>query len=179
MSLPTKSVYQQNFPSHSGNKPFGAARFKTDNTKREPLKCWGCGEEHLLRDCPYRKLNNRRVYNIQEAIIVNDVARRMPRIYAALDDKQVNHQASVVEMEGMIVNHLFSILIDPGFNLSYLAPQIVDKCKLQQVKHVKSWLVKLANGTKRKVVEVIPTCQFVMGGLPTQANLNILPFRIL
>jgi hypothetical protein len=78
MSLSTKSVYQQNFLSRSGNKPFGAASGKTDNTKREPLKCWGCGEEHMLRDCPYRKHNNRRFYNIQEATTINDVARSMP-----------------------------------------------------------------------------------------------------
>jgi hypothetical protein len=39
MILPTKSVYQQNFPSQSGNKPFGAALGKIDNTKRQPLKC--------------------------------------------------------------------------------------------------------------------------------------------
>jgi hypothetical protein len=78
MSLPTKSVYQQNFPSQSGNKPFGVASSKVDNTKREPLKCWGCGEEHQLRDFPYRKQNNRRVYNVQESTIVNDVAMSMP-----------------------------------------------------------------------------------------------------
>jgi hypothetical protein len=108
MSLPTKSVYQQNFPSQSGNKPFGVAPSKTDNTKREPLKCWGCGEEHLLRDCPYRKQNSRRVYNIQEATTVDDVARSMPRIYVALDNKKDDHQASVVDMEGMISNHLTS-----------------------------------------------------------------------
>jgi hypothetical protein len=93
MSFPTKSVYQQNFPSQSGNKPFGAAPGKIDNTKREPLKCWGFGEEHLLRGFPYRKHNSRRVYNIQEATIVNDVARSMPQIYAVLDNKQANHQA--------------------------------------------------------------------------------------
>jgi hypothetical protein len=40
MSLLAKSVYQQNFPSQNGNKPFGAASINTDNTKREPLKCW-------------------------------------------------------------------------------------------------------------------------------------------
>jgi hypothetical protein len=93
-----------------------------DNPKKEPLKCWGCGEEHLLRDCPHRQQNNRRVYNIQEATTVNDVARSMPWIYAAVDNKQADHQASVVEMEGMITNHLISILIDPGSNLSYVVP---------------------------------------------------------
>jgi hypothetical protein len=55
LSLPTKSVYQQNFPSQSGNKPFRESPCKTDNTKRETLKCWGFGEENPLRDCPHRK----------------------------------------------------------------------------------------------------------------------------
>jgi hypothetical protein len=74
----------------------------------------------------------------------------------------------------MIANHLVSILIDPGSNLSYVAPQTVDKCKLQPVRHVKLWLVQLATRTKIKVAEVIPACQFIMDGWPTQATLNIL-----
>jgi hypothetical protein len=175
MSLPTRSVYQQNFPPQSGNKPFRAVPSKTDNTKREPLKCWGCGEEHLLRDSLHRQHNNKRVYNVQEDTTVNDVARSMPQIYAALDNRQADHQASVVEMEGTISNHPVSILIDPSSNLSYAAPQTVEKFKLQPVKHVKSWLVQLATGTKRKVTKVMPTCQFIISGFSTQANLNILP----
>jgi hypothetical protein len=95
------------------------------------------------------------------------VARSIPQIYVALDNRQFDHQASVVEMEGVISNHLVSILIEPGSNLSYVTPQNVEKCKLQQVKHVKSWLVQLATRTKRKVIKVIPTCQFIMNGLPT------------
>jgi hypothetical protein len=58
------------------------------------------------------------------------VAKSVPQIYAALDNKQADHQASVVEMEGMITNHLVSILIDPSSNLSYIASKAVDKCKL-------------------------------------------------
>jgi hypothetical protein len=68
----------------------------------------------------------------------------MPQIYAALDNKQSDHQALVVEMEGMIAYRLVSILIDPGSNSSYVAPQNVVKCKLQPVRHVKPWLVQLA-----------------------------------
>jgi hypothetical protein len=92
-----------------------------------------------------------------------------------LDNNQVDHQASVVELEGMIANHLVSILIDAGSNLSYVAPQTIDMCKLQPIIHVKPWLVQLATGTKIKVAEVIPACQFIMGGLPTRVTLNILP----
>jgi hypothetical protein len=75
----------------------------------------------------------------------------MPQIYAALDNRRAYHQASVVEIEGTISNHPVSILIEPSYNLSYVSPQIVDKCKLQRVKPVKSWLVQLATETKRKV----------------------------
>jgi hypothetical protein len=103
------------------------------------------------------------------------VVRSVPQIYAALDNKQADHQASVVEMEGMITNHLVSILIDPGSNLSYIAPKAVDKCKLQPHKHAKPWLVQLATDIKRKVMEVIPSCQFTMGEIPTQETLNVLP----
>jgi hypothetical protein len=99
----------------------------------------------------------------------------MPHIYEALDNRQANHQASVLEMEYIIANHIVSILIDPGYNLSYVSPQNIDKCRLQHVKHVKSWLVQLATGTKRKVTKVIPACQFIKNGLPTQETLNKLP----
>jgi hypothetical protein len=75
----------------------------------------------------------------------------MPQIYVTLDNRQANHQASMVEMECMISNHLVSILIDPGSNLSNVSPQTIEKCKLQQVKHAKSWLLQLATGTKRNV----------------------------
>jgi hypothetical protein len=95
------------------------------------------------------------------------MARSIPQIYATLDNRQVDHQYSVVEMEGMIANQLVSILIDPGSNMSYVSPQAVEKCKLKQVKHGKSWLIQLATGTKIKVTGVIPACQFIMNGLPT------------
>jgi hypothetical protein len=130
MRFPSQSVHQQNFPSLGGNKTSGSIPVKTVNPKGEPLKCWGCGEEHILRDCPHRQQNSQRIYNIQEATTVNDVARSVPEIYAALDNNQANHQASVVEIEGMISNHLVSILIDPGSNLSYISPKVVDKYKL-------------------------------------------------
>ena len=74
-----------------------------------------------MRDYPHRNHDNRRVYNIQEDTTVKDVTRSMPQIYATLDNRQNDHQDLVVEMEGMIANHLVSILIEPGSNLSYVA----------------------------------------------------------
>jgi hypothetical protein len=104
-----------------------------------------------LRDYPHRHQNSRSFYNIQEATTVNDVARGMLQIHATLEIKQADHQASVVEMEGMIFNHIISILIDLGSNLSYVSPQTIERCKLHQVKHVKPWLAQLTTGTKAKI----------------------------
>jgi hypothetical protein len=80
--------------------------------------------------------NSKRVYNIQKSTTVNDVARIMPQIYATLDNNHADHQALVVELEGMIDNYLVSILIEPGSNLSYMSAQTIDKCKLQPFRHV-------------------------------------------
>lgn len=95
------------------------------------------------------------------------MARSMPQIYATLDNNQADHQASVVEIKGMITNHVVFILIDPCSNLSYIAPKAIDKCKLQPCKNFKPRLVQLSTGTKRRVAEVILACQFIMGEFPT------------
>jgi hypothetical protein len=55
---------------------------------REPLKCWGCGEPHLLRNCPYKNSANKTIQNIQEASIVGDIGKSIHRINATLDGRQ-------------------------------------------------------------------------------------------
>ena len=73
-----------------------------------------------------------------------------PRIYVALDGRQEDHQATMVEIEGKVSNTSFSILIDPGAFRSYVSPNIVETCKLNKVKHEKPWMVQLATGKKNK-----------------------------
>ena len=58
----------------------------------------------------------------------------------------------MVKMEGKIVDQYVTVLIDPGASLSYISPQVVEKCKLKTKKFQQSWLVQLATGTKRKVL---------------------------
>jgi hypothetical protein len=91
---PSRSVHQQNFPSQSGNRPAEQAREKVEEPKKGPLQCWGCGEPHLLRDFPHRQHDNKKFYHVQEATTVNDVARSVPRIYAVVENRQADHQAS-------------------------------------------------------------------------------------
>ena len=75
---------------------------------------------------------------------MGQVARVIPRIYAVLEDRHVDHQSTVVEVAGKIVEQSVSILIDPGSTHSYITPRVVEICAFKKVKHSKSWLVQLA-----------------------------------
>jgi hypothetical protein len=52
---------------------------------------------------------------------------------------------------------------------------VVESLHLPSSKHKKSWLVQLAIGAKRKVVELVKSCPVDMNGLNTRVELNILP----
>ena len=79
----------------------------------------------------------------------------------------MDNQTSMVEVQGMMQNHSFSILIDPGSSLSYVSPRIVEKCILSLKKFEKYWLVQLATGTKRKVVNYVENCDWFMSQFKT------------
>jgi hypothetical protein len=106
------------------------------------------------------------------------VVRSVPRIYEAMENQQEDHQAFVVELEGITSKQPVSILVDLGSNISYISPQVVEACALKRRKHAKTWLVQLATRTKRKVVEVIKACPFETSELSMQATLNILPLGL-
>ena len=92
-----------------------------------------------------------------------------------LADLQEDHQSTVVEVAGNIVEQSVSILIDPSSTHSYITPRVVEICAFKKLKHRKSWLFQLATGTKRKFSEVVEKCPLVMNGLITCVDLNIQP----
>ena len=109
---------------------------------------------------------------MQEETTVCDLARGMPRINAALENRQVEYQTSMVEIEGMINQTPVTVLIDPGASISYIAPQIVEKCKLSVEKFENSWLVQLATGAKRRVTCFVKECAIVMDNFETVVKLK-------
>ena len=87
--------------SQIAHSQVGSKQIKGENKKegavqmREPLKCWGCGKPHLLRDCPHR--NIQMIIRDREATTVNDLARNIPTISATLENQQEEHQATMIE----------------------------------------------------------------------------------
>eukprot|EP00253_Pinus_taeda_P010525 PITA_10525 len=150
------------------------ARLDSEGAARPPVQCWGCGGPHYVKNCPQRK-GTEKLSQIHEALIVGDVGRSVPRINAALDDRQVEYQPTMVEFEGKISDLTVAVLIDLGATLSYISPKIVEHCKLQPVKCKNPWLVQLATGAKRQVLAKVNNRPFTIAGQPVMADLNVLP----
>jgi predicted aspartyl protease len=175
-SFPRKDFHSNHLNMQGSGKPINQGMNKFGDNSREPLKCWECGEPHLRRNCRCLiAANNTAVHNLQEASTVGDMGRSLHRINAAIDGRQADHQSSVVEIEGKIHDTRISVLIDPGATLSYITPDVVELNKLKKQKHEKSWLVQLAIGAKRKVVNFIFDLEFSLDGQKIRTNLNILP----
>jgi hypothetical protein len=106
---------------------------------------------------------------------MEDMGISVPRIYAALDNKQDEFQSHMIEVEGMINNHAFTILIDSRASHRYIYPKVMEIFHFPRRKHGKSLLVQLATRANRKVVELVKSCPVDMNGLSTKEDLNILP----
>lgn len=89
---------------------------------------------------------------------MGEVARNIPKINASLEDHQAEYQPTMIEYEGKVFDRTISILIDPGVNLSYVSPKVVEQCCLQAIKFKTPWLVQLATGAKRRVLAKVSNC---------------------
>jgi len=169
--------YSRNNYKNNGQQGYSVVRNKDvpkNNDNKANIKCWIFQEFHYARDFPQNKKNYSNVNLVQAKATVGDVARETQRISVALENQQVDHQTSMAEIEGMINRKPVSILIDPSASLSYISPGIVEKCNLSLRKFEKFWLVQLATGTKRKVVNFIKSCELFMNDFQTHVNLNLL-----
>jgi hypothetical protein len=63
------------------------------------------------------------------------------KIYVALEDQQPKHQSHMIEVEGEMINHHVSILIDSGEFHSYIDPKIVERFHLEKINIEKTFLV--------------------------------------
>ena len=109
---------KNNSQNHQNNqKSKESANNHSNYTKnfeqKEPVKCWECNGPHYASVCPNRKKTLSNIHTIQEEMAVDDLARTMPRINAALENRQVDYQTSMVEVEGKLNQITISILIDP------------------------------------------------------------------
>jgi hypothetical protein len=95
-------------------------------------------------DFPHRGEKVRIVHNVQHIDTIEDMGISMPRIYAALDNKQAKFQSHMIEVEGKINDQPIDILIDSRDIHSYIDPKLEVRFHFPRSKLGKSWLVQLA-----------------------------------
>ena len=110
INYPNNKKFQgnkNNTPSNQNNskgKEFANnhGNFTKNFERKEPIKCWECNGPHYASVCPNRKNIVINIHTIQEEMTVGELVRTMPRINAALENRQAEYQTSMVEVEGMI-----------------------------------------------------------------------------
>jgi hypothetical protein len=108
---------------------------------KPPIQCLGYKGDHKHGDFPHISEKARAIHNVQQAKIVEDMGRNVPRIYASVDNKQAEFQSHMIEVEGMINNQTIEILINSRAIHSYIDPNMVERFHFPRSKHGKSWLV--------------------------------------
>ena len=81
---------------------------------------------------------------------MNDIARNIPIVDVSLEYRQMDHQSTMLEVEGKVLNINVSILIDSWSSLSYIAPKVVEKCKLSKEKQKQKCMVGIAGNKGKK-----------------------------
>jgi hypothetical protein len=117
------------------------------------MECLVCKGNHRYKDLSHINDKVRAFHNVQQEKKMEDMGIIVPRIYASLNNKKEKYKSHMIEVEGMINNQTITILIDSGSSHSYIDPRMVESLHLLTRKHGKAWLVQLATGAKRKVVE--------------------------
>jgi len=88
-------------------------------TRQQPIKCLGCEEDNIYKDCLDTRDMMKTMKKIQDVDAMDDMGRIMPMIYAALDNRQAYYQSNMIEVKGNIDNQSISILTDSRYTLDW------------------------------------------------------------
>jgi hypothetical protein len=100
---------------------------------RPPIHFFGYNKYHMYKYFPHKGDKMKTMHKIQEATIVEDMGRSIPRIYVSLEDRQEKFQSHMIEVEGNIINQPIVILIDSGLSHCYIDPKLVDRIHLDKI----------------------------------------------
>jgi hypothetical protein len=133
------------------------------------VTCWGCGGPHYQRDCP----------ELQAGFVHREGKAPMGRasgshqIYAAVNNRQAEHQSTVVESSGTL-NHInVKILFDSGATDSFISPSALEKSGLAAYEHDDFKQVEMASGEKQAVGPSIDNCLVDLGVCTTRLKVYV------
>ena len=111
---------------------------------------------HIVRECPQGSTVNSQRGATSEPT-VGDMGRSH-WVFAAVDDHQAEHQATVIEATGMIRGYEVTILFDSGAIDSFISPFLVERCRLVAARQEVDWEVELVSEARVSVDSLIHEC---------------------
>jgi hypothetical protein len=113
-----------------------------------------CGEPHYQCDCPMERT---RASGSSGPTTVGDMGKAH-RIHAAVNNRQAEHQSTVLETTGTIADQTLIILIDPSATESFISGAVLKRIKVKAVKQDEFSFVEMPSGAKQKVGGKVMGC---------------------
>jgi hypothetical protein len=133
------------------------------------VTCWGCGGPHYQHDYP--ELQAGFVHRGGKAPMGREIYNH--HIYATVNNRQVEHQSTMVESSGML-NHInVRILFDSGDTNSFISPSALEKSGLAAYDHDDFKQVEMALGEKQAVGPRIDNCLVDLGVCTTRLKVYV------
>jgi hypothetical protein len=95
------------------------------------------------------------------------------KIYAAVNNRQAEHQSTVVESSGMLNHVNVKILFDSGATDSFISPSALEKSGLAAYEHDDFKQVEMASGEKQAVGPSVDNCVVDLGVCTTRLKVYV------
>jgi hypothetical protein len=133
------------------------------------VTCWGCGGPHYQRDCP--ELQSWFVHREGKAPMGRSSSNH--QIYAVVNNRQAEHQSTVVESSGTL-NHInVKIFFDSGATDNFISPSALEKSGLAAYEHDDFKQVEMASREKQAVGPSVDNCIVDLGVCTTRLKVYV------
>jgi hypothetical protein len=95
------------------------------------------------------------------------------RIHAAVNNRQAEHQSTVLEMTGTVADQTLSILIDPGATENFISGAALKRIKVKPIKQDEFSFMEIASEAKQKVGGKVTGCALNLGEFVMRVNLYV------
>jgi hypothetical protein len=99
------------------------------------------------------------------------------RIHVVVNNNQEEHQSTVLDTSGTIIDETLCILIDLGATESFIFDTTLKRIKVKVVKKDEFSFIEMASGAKPKVGGKVTSCTLNLGEFVTKANLYVTILR--
>ncbi|XP_059073184.1 uncharacterized protein LOC131874001 [Cryptomeria japonica] len=163
--------FNKNF-NNRGNNNYGNNRYndRNNNGKDKPEYkmghrggCFICRGKHYANQCDQHTVEKRREIQPHH------------QIHAAVDNRQVDFQASPIQLDGKLFGHAVSILIDTGATECFVDPRVVSKLNVKPSYMSKPWNVQYGNWAERRVDQCLACSELLLSNFLTELNLYVAP----